>query len=213
MKTEDLIDLLARQPERVPAYAAAGRLATGTLAGVTVATALMIALLGVNSSLREFAAMPPFWLKLAFAFVLAVAASLVALRLSRPGASLGALPAALAAPVGVMWVLAASSLARVPPDERSALIYGGTWVECPLNIALLALPVFAGVAWAMKGLAPTRLRLAGAAAGLTAGAAGALVYALHCPELAVPFVGIWYVLGMLIPTALGALIGPRLLRW
>ena len=65
----------------------------------------------------------------------------------------------------------------------------------------------------MKELAPTRLRLAGATAGLAAGSAAALVYCLHCPELAAPFVGFWYVLGMLIPAAAGALIGPRLLRW
>ena len=65
----------------------------------------------------------------------------------------------------------------------------------------------------MKGLAPTRLRWAGAAAGLLAGAGGALVYALHCPEMAAPFIGIWYLLGMLIPTTIGALVGPRVLRW
>ena len=64
-----------------------------------------------------------------------------------------------------------------------------------------------------EGLAPTRLRLAGAAAGLLSGAVGALVYSLHCPELAAPFLGFWYLLGMLIPTAAGALLGPRLLRW
>ncbi|MEK7231777.1 MAG: NrsF family protein [Pseudomonadota bacterium] len=27
-----------------------------------------------------------------------------------------------------------------------------------------------------------------------------------------PFIGIWYLLGMLIPTTLGAMPGPRLLR-
>jgi hypothetical protein len=40
-----------------------------------------------------------------------------------------------------------------------------------------------------------------------------LVYALHCPELAAPFLAIWYLLGMLIPTAIGAWLGPRPLRW
>lgn len=65
----------------------------------------------------------------------------------------------------------------------------------------------------MRGLAPTRLALAGAASGLLAGALGALVYALHCTEIAAPFLGIWYVIGMLIPTAIGALLGPRMLRW
>jgi len=42
---------------------------------------------------------------------------------------------------------------------------------------------------------------------------GALAYSLHCPELAAPFLGIWYVLGILIPTAFGAWAGPRLLHW
>lgn len=44
-------------------------------------------------------------------------------------------------------------------------------------------------------------------------AVGALVYALRCPEMAAPFLGIWYLLGILIPTALGAMLGPPLLRW
>jgi hypothetical protein len=55
--------------------------------------------------------------------------------------------------------------------------------------------------------------LAGAAAGFAAGSLGALVYSLHCPELAAPFLGTWYLIGMLIPTALGAWFGPRLVRW
>jgi hypothetical protein len=46
-----------------------------------------------------------------------------------------------------------------------------------------------------------------------AGGAGAAVYALHCPELQAPFLAVWYVLGMAIPVAAGALLGPRLLRW
>jgi hypothetical protein len=39
------------------------------------------------------------------------------------------------------------------------------------------------------------------------------VYALHCPEMAAPFLGIWYVLGMAIPAVLGAAVGSRMLRW
>jgi hypothetical protein len=31
--------------------------------------------------------------------------------------------------------------------------------------------------------------------------------------MAAPFIGIWYLLGMLIPAVIGASIGPRLLRW
>ena len=123
------------------------------------------------------------------------------------------MPGALTAPVLAIWLLAAVVLARADAAQRAGLFFGDTWNSCPFLVALLSAPVFAAVVWAMKGLAPTRLRLAGAAAGLLAGAVGALVYSLHCPELGAPFIGVWYLLGMLIPTATGALLGPRLLRW
>src|SRR5690606_10056653 len=58
-----------------------------------------------------------------------------------------------------------------------------------------------------------RRPVAGAAAGVLAGGAGAFAYAFHCPELAAPFLAVWYVLGMAMPVVAGALIGPRLLRW
>ncbi|WP_413773191.1 NrsF family protein [Acidithiobacillus sp. HP-2] len=36
---------------------------------------------------------------------------------------------------------------------------------------------------------------------------------LLCPEMGAPFIGTWYLLGILIPTVLGALLGETLLRW
>jgi len=75
------------------------------------------------------------------------------------------------------------------------------------------LPVFALALAALRACAPTRLRAAGAAAGWLAGATAAAVYAWHCDEMALPFIGIWYTLGMAIPAALGAALGPRVLRW
>ena len=83
----------------------------------------------------------------------------------------------------------------------------------PASVAALSVPMFVALLWAMKGLAPTRPALAGAAAGLLAGAGAALVYALHCTETSLVFVGVWYVLGMFIPAVLGALIGRIALRW
>jgi hypothetical protein len=177
------------------------------------ATLLMAVMLGVRPDLAEAARLPMFWVKLGFPAALAAGGFLAAMRLSRPGASLDAVPGTLAVPVLAMWLLAVISLARAAPDLWPELFFGRTWRGCPLLIAMLSAPVLVAVLWAMKGLAPTRLRLAGGAAGLLAGAAGAFVYALHCPEMAAPFLGVWYLLGMLIPTAAGALLGPRLLRW
>ena len=78
---------------------------------------------------------------------------------------------------------------------------------------VLAAPVFLGVAWALRRLAPTRLAMAGAAAGLLAGAVGATVYGLYCEETAAAFVVTWYTLGIAVCATAGALLGPRLLRW
>jgi hypothetical protein len=66
---------------------------------------------------------------------------------------------------------------------------------------------------AMKGLAPTRLVLAGAGAGLVAGAQGLLVYSLYGSEMSVPFWGIWYGLAIVVTTCIGAALAPIYLRW
>jgi hypothetical protein len=42
---------------------------------------------------------------------------------------------------------------------------------------------------------------------------GALTYSMHCPELAAPFIGTWYLLGMLATAAAGAMLGRRVVDW
>ena len=42
---------------------------------------------------------------------------------------------------------------------------------------------------------------------------GTVAYSLHCPEMGVPFWAVWYVIGMALPAVVGALLGPRYLRW
>ena len=213
MKTDELISMLARGADAVKPHALRRRYALALGWGAFGAIVLMATMLGVRPDLAEATRLPMFWVKLAFPAALLAGALLAVLRLSRPGARLGPAPAAIAAPVLAMWLLAAIVLLGAAPGERDELVLGQSAASCPLIIAFLAVPLFGAVLWAMRGLAPTRLVLAGAAAGLLSGAGGALVYALYCPEMAAPFIGIWYLLGMLIPTALGAMLGPRLLRW
>ncbi len=213
MKTDELVTMLAAGAGAVEAGATARRYTAALGWGAFGATLLMAIALGVRPDLAEAARLPMFWVKLAFPASVAAGALYAAARLSQPGVQLGRVPAALAAPVLAMWLLAALVLATAAAGEREELIYGGSWNDCPLFIALLSLPVFAAAMWAMKGLAPTRLALSGAAVGLLAGSVGALIYALYCTEMAAPFLALWYLLGMLIPTAAGAAIGPRLLRW
>jgi len=213
MKTDQLVTLLATGVEAVDPRAPVRRCATAVAAGVLVAAVLMAAWLGVRASLVQDVAVPMLWVKFAFVASLAAGGWIAATRLARPGASLAGLAPALVAPVLAMWVLAAVALVGADASQRATLVLGQTWNACPLNIAVLSAPVLAAAIWGMRGLAPTRPMLAGAAAGLFAGAAGAGVYFFHCPELAAPFLGTWYVLGMLVPTALGAILGPLVLRW
>jgi hypothetical protein len=213
MKTEDLVTMLATGVDAVDPRAAVRRFAGAVGVGVLGAAVLMVAVLGVNAHLARDASRLMLWVKFAFVAWLGVSAWLTTLHIGRPGASLAGRLGAVAAPVLGMWSLAASALGGTAPTRWPELVLGQTAAVCPFLITLLALPVFLGGLWAMQGLAPTHLRLAGASVGVLAGAAGACVYAFHCPELAAPFLGTWYVLGIAIPTALGALIGPRVLRW
>jgi hypothetical protein len=213
MNTDELARLLATGAGAVDRRAPVRRAGAAIAIGVLIAAALMALWLGVRPTLVRDAAAPMLWVKFGFVAWLTAGGAMAALRLARPGVRLARVPGVLAAPLLVMWVLAGIALAGADAPQRTTLLLGQTWSACPFNIAVLSLPVFAAALWSMRSFAPTRLAWAGAAAGLFAGAVGAFVYAFHCPELAAPFLGLWYVLGMLIPAALGALIGPRVLRW
>jgi len=213
MKTDDLVSLLAAQATPVRHDVVARRFALALAWGVPASMLLLALTFGVRPDLAEAAQLPMFWTKLAFAAALAGAGVCAGSRLSRPGMRLGAAWLAVAAPVALLWLLAAWVLADAAPSERAALVLGNTWRSCPFSVALISSPMFVAAFWAVKGLAPTRLALAGAGAGLLAGAVGALLYALYCPELEAPFIAVWYVAGVALVTGIGAVLGPRLLRW
>lgn len=211
MKTDELIQLLSRGAGPAPRGVAARRLGPAAVLGGLAAAALAALMLGwVPLALWS---LPGPWFKLAYAGALALAAAWLAARLGRPvprvGAPLAALAAVLVAALGV----GLGSWWQTPAAERAAALMGHSALQCPWNVLGLALPALAVALWALRGLAPTRPVAAGAAAGLLAGALGALGYALACTEPALPFVAAWYTLGMLMTATLGALLGPRLLRW
>lgn len=212
MKTDELITMLASgdvRPRPVPMQRIALQIALGLLATI----ALMAVLLGIRPNLLQTLLMPAFWLKVVFVAALAAAGWIATTRLSSPGKTTGKVAWMIAAILLAMWGIAAAELLMAIPHTRPHMFWGNTWRACSLLIAGLSLPIFIALLHALRELAPTRLRLAGAAAGLTAGGTAAVVYCLHCPEMMAPFVGFWYVLGILIPTMIGALIGPQVLRW
>ena len=213
MKTDDLITMLSSGPDVGIAARSARATLLPLLGGLLASALLMLLLLGVHPNLAGEMLLPAFWVKLLFSSALASAGWLATKRLSAPGARTATLPLWLGGPILLLWCAAAVALLQAAPETRAELFWGRTWRYCPIRIAVLSLPLFVAALHVMRGLAPTRLRLAGAAAGFAAGAAAAVVYCLHCPEMSTVFVGFWYLLGMLAPAALGALIGPRVLAW
>jgi len=213
MKTDDLIAMLASGATAVDPHAARKRFQTALLFGGVGAMALMMWGFGLRHDLAQAAALPMFWVKLTFPLAIALPAVLLTSRLSHPGSSSGRLWMLLPLPWVVIAAMAMAVLANATPTERMPLVFGKTWASCAFSIAYIASPVLIGMLWAVKGLAPTRPAVAGACAGLASAATGAAVYALHCPEMDAPFLAIWYALGMLIPTAAGAVVGMKFLRW
>ncbi|RBA24696.1 NrsF family protein [Herminiimonas fonticola] len=213
MKTDDLINMLASGPDVAAPKIPVRRFALLIALGVLASIAIMMTTLGLRPNMTELAMLPAFWIKMAFVLALAATGWIAVTRLSTPGLRTAMLPALIAAPIVLIWLVAATSLMNAAPEERAPLFWGDTWHYCSWLIAILSLPIFAAVLKVMRELAPTRLRLAGAGAGFAAGAAATLVYSFHCPEIDAPFIGFWYLIGILIPTGIGALIGPRVLRW
>jgi hypothetical protein len=213
MKTDDLIGLLSNQVTRIERGAVARRFTKALLLGALGSLILMSVVFGVRHDLGSVARTTIFWAKMAYPLAIAVGAMLAVMRLGRPGARAGYSWAIIALPFVAVWIASMMVLDSAAPGTRLPIVLGHTWRTCPFNIVLLSVPTFPAVFWAVKSLAPTQLRLAGAVAGLLASSTATVVYCLHCPEMSPAFWSVWYAIGMLLPACLGAWLGPKLLRW
>ncbi len=211
MKTDTLIDLLARDAGPAPRHLVARRLWPVAAVGSVVSAGAAIAVFGLVAPALFATSVP--WMKMAYAGGLALVTGWWTARLSRPAAPVARPQHAVLAVVGLMAVAGAASLAALPAEGRVAALLGHSWYSCPVSVLLLSLPGLGAALWAVRSLAPTRPRAAGLAAGLFAGALGAFGYSLSCPEASPAFVAVWYSLGIGLTGAAGAALGPRLLRW
>lgn len=213
METDRLIDSLAADLKPAPPRIVSRRMAVAAVVGAAAALVGVLWWLGLRHDLMTAMGGMTFWMKAAYAAILGVAGFACAERLARPAASpRRGLMLALAA-MGVLAAIGVTTLMLTPPGERMAMWLGHSWRRCPFNILALSIPTLALALLAMRRFAPTRLGPAGAATGLFAGGVAATVYGLHCGETAPVFVVTWYSLGMALSTALGALLGPWVLRW
>jgi hypothetical protein len=213
MKTGELIDRLTGELTPVARRAVPQTLALGLGAGALVSFVAMWAWLGIRPDLAAAVATPSYWMKFCYTLALAGFAFWASEKLARPGVPATASTELISVPVAILLVLAFVQMRMTPAASHMRLLMGASWNVCPWRIAALSLPIFAGTFWSLSRLAPTRPVLAGAVAGILAGAVGAWVYAFHCDESAAPFVVVWYTLGVAAVGALGGLLGRVFLRW
>lgn len=211
MKTDALIDMLARDAGPAPRALAARRLSPAAAAGLLVSAVIAIAWFGAVPAQMFATAVP--WTKMAYAGALALAAGWLTARLSRPAAPVAQARGMTILVLVAMALFGGISLALTPADARLDALLGHSWSTCPWSVLALSLPALVASLWAVRGLAPTRPGAAGFAAGLLAGSVGAFGYSLSCPEASPAFVAVWYTLGIAFTGGVGAVLGPRVLRW
>jgi hypothetical protein len=210
MDTDALVRALAANVEPAPKKPFFAKIALALTAGLLLGLVLLTVTLGFRPDLGT--ALWAVAAKALLAGVIGTVALSTVVRLSsgmaqkRTGVMLLVLFAASLA-------VAAIALASEMPEHRWAAWTGGGFPWCLVLIPLFSIPTSAGLVWAMRDGAPTKLTMTGAVIGALSGSVGTIVYAGFCPIDSVAFVTTWYVLAIAISAGLGALAGRWLLRW
>lgn len=212
MRTDDLIAQLSGGLEPVTRGALTRTVSFALGVGLVLSVTVMLSVLGLRHDFHQAMVSFGMWMKMIYTFAIAAFGLWLVGRAGRPGAGMRRPALLLLLPVAAILLLTGMQMAAPGADAR-ALVMGHSSDVCATNIILVAAPTLAASFWALRRMAPTRLVLAGAIAGLFAGAAGAFVYAFHCTEGSAPFVAVWYSLGILLTTGIGAFLGRWALRW
>ncbi|KAF1050397.1 MAG: putative anti-sigma-F factor NrsF [Burkholderia gladioli] len=211
--TDDLIELIAT------GLAPANRSPIPRHFGVTLPLGFAGALLltwivfGWRHDLALAAHAALFWIKLAFPLAIAVAACLLVQRLGRPGARGVYRWWLLAAPFAAVWIGAASVLIAAAPDARLPMLLGQSWRSCPFISCCCRCRASSPCSGPCAGSPPPGQGWPAPCPGCWQARSRRSPTAAYCPEMSPAFWGVWYVAGLLLPAAIGALAGPRLLRW
>ena len=213
MKTDDLIRAVVADNASLKAPISRTLwLALG--AGLLLAVAHFFSVLGVRSDFA-FAIThdPRFMFKFVFTLGLAIPAAFLVMRLARPDGAAGRTKWFLILPLLLLAAAVVLEMQTIPADHWAVSAFGSMPVACMKYIPILSLAPFVAILFALRQGAPSNPLAAGAAAGLLSGTIGAALYATFCVDDSPMFLAIWYVAGIMIVTALGALIGSRLLKW
>lgn len=213
MKTDRLIDALSNNLEPVQSGRLERTLALAIIVGAIAAFCVMLATLGLRADFGDSDHLSFLALKLVFASSLVATCAALLIHLMRPARTPGRRLVLVLVPFVVISVAAFAALAWEPPASWHMLLLGTQWATCLVCIPLFAAIPFATLTWAIRNGAPTDLRRAGAIVGIVAGALGAAAYAFYCPDDSLPFIAVWYSAAIALCALVGAVLGPRLLRW
>ena len=212
METDQLIRTLAADNAH-RARPVGSVLALSLLLAAPVSIVIFLAELGVRPDIMTAMRNPFFDLKFAVTLALAISAIAISLHLSRPEASLRGWAWLLLIPIGLLvaGVIGEMMMPQRPP-MMTRLVGRNAW-NCLTSIPLMALPLLAAALLGLRHGAPTRPAVAGAIAGLLSTGLAATLYASHCTDDSPLFVATWYTIAAMLVTAIGALAGPRVLRF
>jgi hypothetical protein len=210
IQTDELINILSSDCGKCCRRKYRIGLAVTLTGGILIALIASLVTAGWRPDLSVALHQESFDMKLVFCGVVFAIASVLFSRILCPYDTKWNCMAPLMLPFAVIVLLASREVMAAPSFGVAAETWAAP-VCMGLIIAFSVLPLvlFLSVA---RFWAPARPDLAGAAAGLCAGSAGAFAYALHCTHDHPLFVALWYTGGILIVTAAGYVAG-RILRW
>lgn len=213
MTTEQLINLLVMDLKPVSRSRISWALTIALATGAAAAFGAM--LLGFGSHLTPLSGRNLISLSTKVVFALSVVATATVFlpRLARPGAPMRTLPKLFLVPFAAIVASAAVALASRDRSAWPDMMLAADSVTCVVSIPLLAAMPLAFVISALRVGAPTDSVHAGEAAGLVAGGFAALACAFPCVNETLPAIALWYGIPIGLCAAVGAKLGPRLLRW
>lgn len=211
--TDGLIARLAGDLKPVRSKAVEMWLAVATVAGLVVSGVIVAVGFGLRPDFSAASATFGFWAKFGYTLVLGVLGVWAAQRVARPGGTARRPLALVPVVVAVLALSAVGEYLLAPRGERQALVWGSSALVCPFYILGLSVPLLVAAFAFLRRMAPTDLSRAGLAGGLMAGALGAWAYSFHCTEQGIPFLALWYSLGIFGMAAFGYAAGRWALRW
>ena len=213
MKTDELINMLGTNLDPVKGGELRNTLMIALAVGAAATLCLMLVTFGLPAHALGGGYSGLKVLALAFTLGLVSAGASFLIRSARPGEP----GRKLLMLIGLLFfaILSAGfvALVLVHPAAWGGMVFGPRWAACLICIPLFAVAPFASLVWGLRKGAPTNLMRTGTIAGLVAGALGATVFAFHHSSGSIPFIALWYGGPILLCALVGAILGPRLLRW